>query len=141
MQKFMDWLQNTIMPPMAKVGNNKYLVSIRNGLVLTLPAIISGSVFMILANIPIPAWTRFIKPYVNMMGVATNASFGIISLLAVIGISFQLAKALDVDAISAAGLGTMRSSCCRLTTSTRLIPPTSRHPVCLLPLLPRLSLF
>ena len=107
MQKFMDWLQNTIMPPMAKVGNNKYLVSIRNGLVLTLPAIISGSVFMILANIPIPAWTHFIKPYVNMMGVATNASFGIISLLAVIGISSQLAKALDVDAISAAGLGTM----------------------------------
>lgn len=46
MNKFMDWLQNTIMPPMSKVGNNKYLVSIRNGLVLTLPAIISGSIFL-----------------------------------------------------------------------------------------------
>lgn len=107
MQKFMDWLQSTVMPPMARIGNNKYLVSIRNGLVLTLPAIISGSVFMILANIPIPVWTHFIKPYVGMMGVAVNASFGIISLLAVIGIGFQLSQELGVDAISGAGLSTM----------------------------------
>ncbi|MGY0456970.1 hypothetical protein ACN2ZJ_00120 [Pediococcus pentosaceus] len=44
MNKFMDWLQNVLMPPLAKAGNNKYLVSIRNGLVLTLPAVISGSI-------------------------------------------------------------------------------------------------
>ena len=74
----MDWLQNKIMPPMSKVGNNKYLVSIRNGLVLTLPAIISGSVFLIVGNIPITAWANFIKPYMNMIGVAVNGSFGII---------------------------------------------------------------
>lgn len=107
MNNFMDWLQTKVMPPMAKVGNNKYLVSIRNGLVLTLPAIISGSVFLILGNIPITAWLNFIKPYENMINVAVNGSFGIISLLAVIGIAYELSKALDVDALSGAGLATM----------------------------------
>jgi PTS system cellobiose-specific IIC component len=107
MNNFMTWLQEKVMPPMAKVGNNKYLVSIRNGLVLTLPAIISGSVFLILGNIPITPWLNFIKPYEDMINVAVNGSFGIISLLAVIGIGYELAKALDVDAISGAGLATM----------------------------------
>ncbi|GEO47374.1 PTS sugar transporter subunit IIC [Companilactobacillus kimchii] len=107
MKNFMDWLQNKIMPPMSKVGNNKYLVSIRNGLVLTLPAIISGSVFLIVGNIPITAWANFIKPYMNMIGVAVNGSFGIISLLAAIGIGYELSKELGVDPISGAGLSTM----------------------------------
>lgn len=107
MNKFMDWLQGTIMPPMSKVGNNRYLVSIRNGLVLTLPAIISGSIFLILGNIPIAAWTNLIKPYMNMISVAVNGSFGIISLLAAIGIGFELAKSLEIDPISGAGLSTM----------------------------------
>lgn len=107
MNKFMDWLQNVLMPPLAKAGNNKYLVSIRNGLVLTLPAVISGSIFLIIANIPIPAWTNFMKPYMDAMGVAVNGSFGIISLLAAIGIGYELAKALELDAINGAGLSTM----------------------------------
>jgi len=107
MNGFMNWLQEKVMPPMAKVGNNKYLVSIRNGLVLTLPAIISGSFFLILSNIPITAWLNYIKPYAAMMNVAVSASFGIISLLAAIGIGFELSKALEVDPISGAGLATM----------------------------------
>lgn len=47
----MNWIQNVLMPPLAKVGNNKYLVAVRNGLVMTLPAVISGSVFLIIGNI------------------------------------------------------------------------------------------
>lgn len=107
MNNFMNWLQTKIMPPMSKIGNNKYLASIRNGLVLTLPAVIGGSIFLILGNIPITAWTNFIKPYMNMIDAAVNGSFGIISLLAAIGIGYELAKSLNLDAISGAGLSTM----------------------------------
>lgn len=107
MNKFMDWLQKYVIPPMAKVGNNKYLVAVRNGLVLTLPAIISGSIFLILGNIPINSWLKFIKPYENWINVAVDGSFGIISLIAVIGIGYELAKELKVDPISGAGLSTM----------------------------------
>ena len=34
MDKFMNWLQAKVIPPMEKLGSNKYLVAIRNGLVL-----------------------------------------------------------------------------------------------------------
>lgn len=107
MNKFMDWIQNVLMPPLARVGNNKYLTAVRDGLVFALPAIISGSVFLIIANIPIPAWTNFMKPYMNDMGAAVNASFGIISLLASIGIGYSLAKALDLNGLNGAGLSVM----------------------------------
>ena len=107
MNNFMTWMQDKLIPPMAKIGNNKYLVSIRDGLVITFPAVISGSIFLIIGNIPITAWTNLIKPYSGMLTEAVNASFGIISLLAVIGISYQLSKALDVDAISSIGLSVM----------------------------------
>lgn len=107
MNNFMQWMQDKLIPPMAKVGNNKYLVAIRDGLVITLPAVISGSVFLIIGNIPIPAWAALIKPYSWMLTEAVNASFGIISLLATIGIAYQLAKALNIDLISSVGLSVM----------------------------------
>lgn len=107
MNNFMKWMQSKLIPPMAKVGNNKYLVAIRDGLVLTLPAVIGGSIFLIIGNIPIPAWTNFIKPYSPLLGEAVNGSFGIISLLAVIGIAYQLGKALDIDRITCVGLSVM----------------------------------
>lgn len=107
MNNFMQWMQDKLIPPMAKVGNNKYLVAIRDGLVITLPAVISGSVFLIIGNIPIPAWAALIKPYSWMLTEAVNASFGIISLLATIGIAYQLAKALNIDLISSIGLSVM----------------------------------
>lgn len=107
MNNFMQWMQNKLIPPMAKIGNNKYLVAIRDGLVITLPAVIGGSIFLIIGNIPIAAWTNLIKPYSWMLGEAVNASFGIISLLATIGIAFQLGKALKIDSISCVGLSVM----------------------------------
>lgn len=107
MDRFMEFFQKKVIPPMEKLGSNKYLVAVRNGLVLTLPAVIGGSVFLILANIPIPAWMNFIKPYSNLLNAAVNGSFGLISLLAVIGISYQLGKELKIDAISGTGLAVM----------------------------------
>ncbi|KGT37677.1 MAG: PTS sugar transporter subunit IIC [Weizmannia coagulans] len=107
MDKFMDFLQNKLIPPLAKIGNLRYLLAVRNGLVVTLPAIIAGSIFLIIGNIPIQAWLHFIKPYENMINVAVNASFGIISLLAAMGIGYELSKSYSMDAISGGALAVM----------------------------------
>lgn len=42
MDSFMSFLENKMMPPMMKLGNQRHLIAIRNGLVITLPAIIGG---------------------------------------------------------------------------------------------------
>ncbi|MBP1048260.1 PTS sugar transporter subunit IIC [Enterococcus sp. BWM-S5] len=107
MDKFLNWMQSVVIPPMTKLGNQRHLVAVRNGLALTLPAIISGSVFLIIGNIPIDAWLNFLSPYENMINAAVNVSFGIISLLAATGIGYQLSKSYGLDAISGAGLAVM----------------------------------
>jgi PTS system cellobiose-specific IIC component len=107
MDKLMNWLQDTIIPPLSRLGNQRHLVAVRNGLTLTLPAIISGSIFLIIGNIPIESWTNFLAPYEDMINAAVGVSFGIISLLAAIGIGYELSKSYDLDAISGAGLSVM----------------------------------
>jgi PTS system cellobiose-specific IIC component len=120
MNKMMDWIQDKLMPPLIKVANLRYLVAIRNGLVVTLPAIISGSVFLIVGNIPIDAWTNFLEPYQGMINAAVNASFGIISLLGVVGIGYELAKSYDLSGISGGGLALMAFIITQLTNDFEL---------------------
>ena len=104
MEKFLNWIQDRLIPPLAKIANQRHLVSVRNGLVVTLPAIIAGSLFLIVGNIPINSWTTFLEPYQYMIDAAVNASFGIISLLAAIGIGYELSKSYGLNGISGSAL-------------------------------------
>lgn len=121
MERFFNWIQEKLIPPLTKVGNQRHLLAVRNGLTITLPAIICGSVFMIIANIPIDAWTNIVKPYVNMLGAAVNVSFGIISLLAVIGISYELSKSYEMDPISSVGVAVMAYCITQLNSKFTLV--------------------
>ncbi|QAR35531.1 PTS sugar transporter subunit IIC [Latilactobacillus curvatus] len=107
MDSFMSFLENKMMPPMMKLGNQRHLIAIRNGLVITLPAIIGGSLFLILGNLPIPAWITFLKPYQGLINGAINGTMGIIALLAAMGIGYELSKSYHMDPISGAGLSVM----------------------------------
>lgn len=107
MDKFLEWIQDKLIPPLTKVGQQRHLLAVRNGLTITLPAIICGSIFLIIGNIPIDAWTNLLKPYQSMIDAAVNVSIGIISLLAVIGISNELAGSYKMDPVSSSGLAVM----------------------------------
>ena len=50
-----DFIQNKVMPPMMKFLNTRAISAIKNGMIYPIPFIIIGSVFLILANLPIPA--------------------------------------------------------------------------------------
>ncbi len=122
MNKFFDWIQNKLMPPLVKVAEQRHMRAIRNGLVMTLPAIIAGSVFMIVGNIPIDAWTTFIEPYVPMIDGATNVSFGIIGLLAAIGISYELSQEYKLSAASGVVLSVMAFMITQLSDEFTISP-------------------
>ena len=107
MKRFSDWIQNKLMPPLVKVANQRHLKAVRNGLVITLPIIIAGSIFMIIGNIPIDAWTDFLEPYTSMIDGATNVTFGIIALLAAAGIAYELCSQYKISAISGVALSIM----------------------------------
>lgn len=51
--KFLEKLDNLLSPIGAKLGNQKHLKSISTGMMMTLPLIVIGSIFLIIANPPI----------------------------------------------------------------------------------------
>jgi len=61
MDKFTQFLEEKLMPVAGKVANQRHLAAIKDGMVITLPFIIVGSVFLILGNLPIPALANFYK--------------------------------------------------------------------------------
>ena len=55
MQKFLKWIETRLMPPMTKIGMQRHMVAIRNGVISTISLILIGSFIMVFANFPIPA--------------------------------------------------------------------------------------
>ncbi|MGC8400884.1 PTS transporter subunit EIIC [Enterobacter mori] len=94
------FLENQLVPIMMKIGNNVILVAVRNGIAFTLPFIIAGSVFLIVANLPIPGWSGWIGQYADLLSVPVQVTFGAIGLIAAIGISYNLARHYGLDGLS-----------------------------------------
>ena len=56
MKKNESFLETKMLPIAAKIGSNKILISIRDGITLSMPLIIIGSLFLVIASFPIKAW-------------------------------------------------------------------------------------
>ncbi|VOD26251.1 lichenan permease iic component (pts system lichenan-specific eiiccomponent) (eiic-lic) [Streptococcus pneumoniae] len=96
-------LQEKLLPVAARLGNNKSLVSIRDGITLTIPLLLIGSLLMVIASFPIPGWEK----YLGDIGVAdylwkgVDSSFGLLGLVASFGIAYFMARQYKVDGIPA----------------------------------------
>lgn len=102
-------LEGIFMPLAEKIGKNKYLISIRDGFLLTTPLLIIGSFFLLIANFPINNWTEFWARFFGenwtaYMAKPTNATFDIMAILAVLGIGYSFAREMKVDKLSGAAV-------------------------------------
>ena len=106
--KFKAWLQKHVMPIAGKLGTNRWLMSIRDGITMAMPLIIVGSLFMIIASFPVPGWPEFLAS-VSVHGTSladifnkiVNGSFGILGLIACFGIANSFASQAGTDGVSA----------------------------------------
>lgn len=95
-------LESILMPLAEKIGRNKYLMSIRDGFLISTPLLIVGSFFLLLANFPIPGWNDF---FTNILGEGwdgflakpVSATFDVMAILAVVGIGYSFSEKLKVD--------------------------------------------
>lgn len=62
----MKQLEKYLMPLAEKIGRNKYLISIRDGFLVSTPLLIAGSIFLLIANFPIAAWTKFLDQQLSI---------------------------------------------------------------------------
>ncbi len=88
-----DWLERYLMPPLGAVAGNIYLQSIRDAFIIfTLPLIIAGSLFLIIANPPVPALATLLQPYQNAILFPYQLSFGLMALILAFGVAHSLSQ-------------------------------------------------
>jgi PTS system cellobiose-specific IIC component len=100
MDKFLKWIEEKFMPPMAKLSEQRHLRAIRDGVISTLSLIIVGSFFIIIAQPPVQAWAEAVKPYVGKLMVPYRMTMGLMSLYAAYGMGYSLAKSYKLDGVS-----------------------------------------
>ncbi|MEK5174299.1 PTS cellobiose transporter subunit IIC [Heyndrickxia sp. FSL W8-0496] len=106
MNKLMNFLERYITPFAAKVGNQRHLISIRDGIIMAMPLIIVGSLFLIIANLPIHGYTEFMAhlfgtSWQEKLTYPVGATFDILGLVISFGIAYRLAERYKVEPVSA----------------------------------------
>lgn len=102
-----NFLTEKLIPFFNRISSARHMVALRDGMTAAVPMIIIGSFFMIIGQFPAKGYLDFMAHifgpnWSNVVQYVTNASFHIMGLVAVAGISFNLAKSYkDVDPFSA----------------------------------------
>ena len=102
-------LESILMPLAEKIGKNKYLIAVRDGFLLSMPLLIVGSFFLLIANFPIPGWTNFWARFFGenwdaYFAKPTDATFSIMAMLAVVGIGYSFSEQMKVDKLFGAAV-------------------------------------
>jgi cellobiose PTS system EIIC component len=100
MEKIMKFMDEKMMPPMARLSEQKHLRAIRDGIISTLSLILVGCFFLLIINIPINSWKEFIAPYAGKIVLPFRVTMGLMCLYASYGMGYSLAKSYKLDGIS-----------------------------------------
>lgn len=115
LEKFSTFLDQKLSMPMAKLSEQRHLRAIRDGIISTLPLIIVGSIFMVIAFFPFPEGSA-IKTWLSANTVTMllpyRMTMYIMSLYAAWGIGYSLSKSYKLDGVTG---GTLAATAFLLT--------------------------
>lgn len=97
-----DKLEKTLSPIADALSKNKVLVAIRDGFMITVPIVIVGSIFLLIASFPIQNWTEMLasvfgQGWDSYLYRVVSIAFDTVALLAAVGIGYCYARELGVD--------------------------------------------
>jgi cellobiose PTS system EIIC component len=89
-----------------KFANAKSIIAIKDGIMLIMPLTLIGSIFLLLANIPLDGWAPlmtsiFGENWAVPLNQVSGATFDIMALVSVFGIAYNYAKKENCEPISA----------------------------------------
>ncbi|MFP3726978.1 PTS cellobiose transporter subunit IIC [Priestia filamentosa] len=118
MNRFLAFLENRFMPFAGKLAAQRHLGAIKDGIILAMPLIIIGSMFLILGYLPIPGYEEFMARifgdhWLDKLLYPVDATFNMMGLVAAFGIAYRLAERYKIDAVTA---GTLSLSAFLLAT-------------------------
>ncbi len=96
-QRFLDYLSTFC--------NLKPIVALKDGFILTIPATLAGSLFLLIANFPIDGYNEFMTSvlgsgWADPLNQVAGATYDILAILVVLGLSYKFATMEGVDGIS-----------------------------------------
>ncbi|VPW31423.1 phosphotransferase system [Streptococcus pneumoniae] len=109
MNTMLDKMQEKLSPIAMKVGNQKFLVALRDSFVGTMPVIMTGSIALLLnaflVDLPqqfhLESITKTFQWLVDINNLAFKGSIPIVSLLFIYCLGVNIAKIYKVDTVSA----------------------------------------
>ncbi len=94
-----EFVQKNIMPPVMKLVNTKAIQAMKDGMIYTIPLIITGSIFLILGQLPVQSAQDYLNSVMigdislNSLFLKANAStFSINAIIAVVAIAYVYIK-------------------------------------------------
>ena len=114
-----DFINEKVIPTVLRFTNTKAVRALKDGMMYTMPFLIVGSIFLLLANIPIPA----VAEWVNNSGLGTvfsqifQSSFNLMAFFAVVGISYTYIKNEGITAALAGSLTALSAFILLIPTS------------------------
>jgi PTS system cellobiose-specific IIC component len=106
MERSSAWFERYCVPPLSMLASNIYLQAIRDAfIVFTLPLIIAGSLFLIIANPPpIFGLDTWVLRYQAAILVPYELSFGLMALFLTFGVAYSIAQYRRTEAVQPAVL-------------------------------------
>lgn len=102
MNNFDKPIEEKLMPLAVKLGSNKALLAIRDGVGLSSPFLLIGSLLMLIVSFPLPGWSTWLAD----IGLATylwkgvEGSFGLIGLISAFGIAHSYSNQAQVNGVA-----------------------------------------
>ena len=105
---------------MGRFAQIRVVAALRDGFIVTTPFTICGSVFLLLANLPIPGYTDFMagifgKDWAAALNAVAGGTFAVLALIVVLSITYKFVENEGCDA--------MMASILAMSTFLILLPP------------------
>ena len=91
MNKILMFVEDKLVPPLNKMANQHHLNAVKNGMMVTVPLTIIGSIFLLIPNIPIDPIQSFFEPYAAMITTVNTITIGIVGLVGAASVAYYFA--------------------------------------------------
>lgn len=127
-----DFINDKVLPPILTFVNTKPITALKNGMMYVMPLTIVGAIFLLLGNLPIPAWTAWLATpgFPSILAAIFSgvyvATFNLLGIVACMGITYSWVRGEGFEAAPAAfwALSTMI-----LLTPLQVMPEGATEPV------------
>ncbi|MGL5254647.1 MAG: PTS sugar transporter subunit IIC [Brevinema sp.] len=98
-----DFFEQKVIPIVGAIGQQRHLVAIRDGIVINLVPSMIGSVFLLIAALPIPGYGDFIRAngVFDALLIPIGATLDLMGMIAAIAIAYRLAEGYKVEPLAA----------------------------------------